>query len=336
MFYTFQLESVINYRILNSQAFPSNLDLTVEYLSVVPVTLGFSLQVLPDVPMLMRAADDRLLYFTSDWTDIGYRFADKKTLPSQAILPGEVDWPLDYDLADARYSTISWSISEEISSEGDAKVGSGPGFKSLIYWHQTSDTATKRRHGPQLRRRVTRQQSLQRHEPRNVSGDWLGSRQGKVQGMGGISAMLLAAIGPMTEEQLEVLMGEGLRSVIMHEVGHILGLRHNFKGSTAITLKCLQNVTCTAKNSITASVMDYIPMNLPKNNTPDRLAIRYGYEGSDSTASETMTMENTETSTELLKGILSEAKEFEVCYDGDVEGEDPYCMTEDLGEDSIS
>ena len=41
----------------------------------------------------------------------------------------------------------------------------------------------------------------------------------------GLSALLLAALGPITEVQLEVLMGEGLRSVIMHEMGHILGLR---------------------------------------------------------------------------------------------------------------
>ena len=47
------------------QAYLSNMDLTVEYLSVVPVSLGFSLQVLPAVPMTTRAADDRLLYFTS-------------------------------------------------------------------------------------------------------------------------------------------------------------------------------------------------------------------------------------------------------------------------------
>ena len=31
--------------------------------------------------------------------------------------------------------------------------------------------------------------------------------------------------------------------------------RHNFKGSTAISQKCLQNISCTARNSITASVL---------------------------------------------------------------------------------
>lgn len=40
----------------------------------------------------------------------------------KAILPDDSDWPADYDLADARYSTISWCISDEVSSEGDAKV----------------------------------------------------------------------------------------------------------------------------------------------------------------------------------------------------------------------
>jgi hypothetical protein len=49
----------------------------VEYLSVVPVTLGFSLQVLPAKPMMTRAADDRLLYFTSvSWHKLFSRVAD--------------------------------------------------------------------------------------------------------------------------------------------------------------------------------------------------------------------------------------------------------------------
>ena len=31
--------------------------------------------------------------------------------------------------------------------------------------------------------------------------------------------------------------------------------RHNFKGSTAISRKCLQNISCTARNSITSSAL---------------------------------------------------------------------------------
>lgn len=426
MFYTFQLGEVVNYRIINSQAFPSNLDLTVEYLSVVPVTLGFSLQVLPAKPMMTRAADDRLLYFTSDFTDIGYHSADVKTLPSEAvdretsviwrwdlaklvdrtiriyvdptvpsrwriwvkegveawnagfallgtpafvkaILPEESDWPTDYDLADARYSTISWSISDEVSSEGDAKVDPRTGeiikadirmgegwvwawLKELdllapnvthaervdLFTRSSSTSSLHGSHG-QLRearplRRLKKDRVQRQQKAQDFSGDSLVLRQTR-----GISPLLLAAIGPMTEAQLEVLMGEGLRSVIMHEMGHILGLRHNFKGSTAITQKCLQNISCTERHSITASIMDYGPLNLPKNNTPvhifpptigayDQLAIRYGYSEAPDPASATV----------LLNDIRGEAEEFDVCYDSDVEGEDPYCMAEDLGEDPVA
>lgn len=33
----------------------------------------------------------------------------------------------------------------------------------------------------------------------------------------------------------EEILKQGIREVVMHEVGHTLGLRHNFKASSAIT-----------------------------------------------------------------------------------------------------
>jgi len=53
-----------------------------------------------------------------------------------------------------------------------------------------------------------------------------------------------------------------VKSVIMHEVGHTLGLRHNFRASTIYTLKQLQDPEFTKQNSMTGSVMDYTPFNL--------------------------------------------------------------------------
>ncbi|MYM70008.1 DUF5117 domain-containing protein [Pseudoduganella sp. FT55W] len=53
-----------------------------------------------------------------------------------------------------------------------------------------------------------------------------------------------------------------VKSVIMHEVGHTLGLRHNFRASTIYSLKQLQDPEFTRKNSMTGSVMDYTPFNL--------------------------------------------------------------------------
>ncbi|WP_343728558.1 zinc-dependent metalloprotease [Duganella sp.] len=53
-----------------------------------------------------------------------------------------------------------------------------------------------------------------------------------------------------------------VKSVIMHEVGHTLGLRHNFRASTIYSLQQLQDPEFTRKNSLTGSVMDYTPFNL--------------------------------------------------------------------------
>ena len=53
-----------------------------------------------------------------------------------------------------------------------------------------------------------------------------------------------------------------VKDVVMHEVGHTLGLRHNFKGSTIHTPEELTNAEFTKENGLGSSVMDYHPFNL--------------------------------------------------------------------------
>jgi hypothetical protein len=53
-----------------------------------------------------------------------------------------------------------------------------------------------------------------------------------------------------------------LKEVAAHEVGHTLGLRHNFRASTIRSLSDAQNASLTSKDGLTGSVMDYIPPNL--------------------------------------------------------------------------
>jgi hypothetical protein len=77
--------------------------------------------------------------------------------------------------------------------------------------------------------------------------------------------------------------------VMMHEVGHVLGLRHNFKASTTVTREQLKDAAFGREQGITASVMDYTPFNLPLAGEPrgefhmrtlgvyDYWAIEYGY-----------------------------------------------------------
>ncbi len=48
----------------------------------------------------------------------------------------------------------------------------------------------------------------------------------------------------------------------MHEVGHTLGLAHNFKASTLYSLAELNDAAKTTETGIGASVMDYNPVNI--------------------------------------------------------------------------
>ncbi|MCH2143300.1 MAG: zinc-dependent metalloprotease [Phycisphaerales bacterium] len=58
----------------------------------------------------------------------------------------------------------------------------------------------------------------------------------------------------------EEFIGPLLMEVVMHEVGHTLGLRHNFKGSTIYTLAEVNDDSFTGASS--GSVMDYLPINI--------------------------------------------------------------------------
>ena len=60
----------------------------------------------------------------------------------------------------------------------------------------------------------------------------------------------------------EELIGQAIRETTMHEVGHTLGLRHNFKASTMLDNKDLHDTTITRARGLVGSVMDYNPVNL--------------------------------------------------------------------------
>jgi Met-zincin/Domain of unknown function (DUF5117) len=80
-----------------------------------------------------------------------------------------------------------------------------------------------------------------------------------------------------------------LKDVTMHEVGHVLGLRHNFKASQWRTQQELAQSDLTRVGGISASVMDYLAINLGPEGEPwgqpfqttlgpyDYWAIEYGY-----------------------------------------------------------
>ena len=62
--------------------------------------------------------------------------------------------------------------------------------------------------------------------------------------------------------EAEAFVLASLKEVTMHEVGHTLGLRHNFRASTVYPLDRLSDPEFTRANGLAGSVMDYQPINL--------------------------------------------------------------------------
>jgi hypothetical protein len=59
----------------------------------------------------------------------------------------------------------------------------------------------------------------------------------------------------------EELMGETMRQVIAHEIGHALGLQHNMVASSFFPVDSLRSQTFTSKYGVSATIMDYARQN---------------------------------------------------------------------------
>ncbi|MFO0945313.1 MAG: zinc-dependent metalloprotease [Planctomycetota bacterium] len=78
----------------------------------------------------------------------------------------------------------------------------------------------------------------------------------------GLMAAILQAQGKAPGGKIpEEYIGQGIKEVVMHEVGHTLGLRHNFKASTMLSLADANNPEITRAKGMAGSVMDYLPAN---------------------------------------------------------------------------
>ncbi len=77
---------------------------------------------------------------------------------------------------------------------------------------------------------------------------------------------VLAARGDIEPDspQADVWVQAYLTDVTMHEVGHTLGLRHNFRASRLYSDQQLSDAEFTRTHALAASVMDYVPVNLPR------------------------------------------------------------------------
>ncbi len=134
-----------------------------------------------------------------------------------------------------------------------------------------------------------------------------------------------------------------LKSVVMHEVGHTLGLRHNFRASRAYTPQQLADPVFTTAYGIAGSVMDYTPINIGPLGQPiadqgtpfsdtlgpyDYWAIEYGYRPFDAADEAAGLQMIASRSAEPLLGYGSDEDSFL--------GLDPESLQDDLSSDVVA
>ena len=141
----------------------------------------------------------------------------------------------------------------------------------------------------------------------------------------------------------DALMGQLIRFVSSHEVGHTLGLRHNMGSSSKTPVELLRNKAWVEANGHTASIMDYARFNYvaqPEDNISevglfphigayDQWAIKWGYSVTD-------TKDEEEDNKLVNKWVIDSLKANPRLWFGtEVNPFDPHSQTEDLGDNNV-
>jgi hypothetical protein len=160
--------------------------------------------------------------------------------------------------------------------------------------------------------------------------------------VGAMSLSLFENVLP-SSDRMKDYINQFVREVAAHEVGHTLGLRHNFHGSAMLSPAELNNTEITRKRGLVASVMDYNGVNLAPQGTKqgdfftskigayDEWAIAYGYTPIDAIIPAGELKE--------LEKIAKLAPQPELAYAPDEDafaGLDPMTQAHDLSNDSVT
>ena len=233
------------------------------------------------------------------------------------VQPDDADW----DAGDIRYNVLRWT-----SSPNPPFGGYGPSF-------------TNPRTGEIIGADIMLEWVYLTNRL-NVDGIFNGSQTGNEC----FSASMIQE-GMMFADSLNIndpkIIEQSIIRLTLHEVGHTLGLNHNFKGSFLHNTEDVHKPEITSKVGVTASVMEYPAINLAPlgyeqgdyyDIVPgpyDKWAIKFGY-----------TPNLTE---EERRSILSESSKPEHMFANDSEdmrsagwGIDPRAMINDLTNDPIT
>ncbi|MDR7268918.1 hypothetical protein J2X20_001547 [Pelomonas saccharophila] len=149
----------------------------------------------------------------------------------------------------------------------------------------------------------------------------------------------------MNGPEAEALAQAVIKDVVMHEVGHTLGLKHNFRSSTTVTQAQLKDKAFTEAHGISNSVMDYNAYNLPLKGEPkasltnttlgayDYWAIEYAYKP---IAAEQEAAELAKIAARSTEPQLAYGDDFDQGVGGPYDGFDPRTNQRDLGDDPLA
>ncbi|WP_126244992.1 zinc-dependent metalloprotease [Chitinophaga rhizosphaerae] len=138
------------------------------------------------------------------------------------------------------------------------------------------------------------------------------------------------------------LMGELIRFVSSHEVGHTLGLRHNFGSSSTYPVEKLRDKNWVKEHGHAASIMDYARFNYvaqpgdgisgadlyPRINYYDKWAIEWGYKAIPGTNADS------ERPT-LNKWVINRLQDKRYWFGTEMNPDDPRSQNEDLGDNAM-
>jgi hypothetical protein len=245
------------------------------------------------------------------------------------VQPDTADW----DAGDIRYNVLRWTSSPRPPWGGygpsfvNPRTGEILGADIMLEWSYITN------------RIVTDELFNESHQ-----GDNHLCSASKVQQIENSFGLNYIKNMNLSDELEKELVKQSLYRLVLHEVGHTLGLNHNFKASTLLSNDELNNKEIVKERGVTSSVMDYPAINITKdpNNQGlyfdvkpgyyDMWAIEFGYTGYNESENED----------NLLADILSRSTEKELAFANDAldmrspgRGTDPNAMIYDLSNTQI-
>ena len=169
----------------------------------------------------------------------------------------------DFDTADLRHASIRWYLD---TSDGALAIGprrvdprTGEIFDADIAVSQGWTRLPRRLSGEQFPKPMGQSGAGSAH-----SDAVLCSYGHESFSEAAFASGLLEARGELDPNgpEAEAIVKATLKDVITHEVGHTLGLRHNFRASTIYTEAQIADAVFTREHGIAGSVMDYNAWNI--------------------------------------------------------------------------